>query len=250
LCVVCGARLWPAGGRSFAVVAALITGLATVASHWTIPRDYPAKGFFTVIFFEILPHSDDPAGDLRDLGLDDSYRRWAGMHAYSDGSPVSDEPFLREFTARTSYTRVGWFYLIHPTRAYGALIRSLGEAGVQRPYLGNYDRGAGRPPFAESRFFSAWGSAKASLFRERGGRYLAFWVAVLGGALLLLWTNRSRWEPVYLYGYGVLIAMGLTAALIASLGDTVDVPRHHFIANAIQDLLIVIGIASAAPSST
>jgi hypothetical protein len=38
-----------------------------------------------------------------------------------------------------------------------------------------------------------------------------------------------------------LSGMGITALLVASLGDVADVPRHHFLANAFFDLLFLAG---------
>ena len=102
----------------------------------------------------LLPHSRNVDHDLQELGLDESYRRWTGMHAYSSGAPMDDEVFVHGFNQRTGFTHVAIYYARHPQQLWRILIGSLAEAGRERPYLGNYDRRTGAAEFQQSYSFA------------------------------------------------------------------------------------------------
>ena len=236
LCACCGTRLW---SRRFAVRSTVTVLVATLAVLMTAPRDYPAMGYFSVIFYQILPHSSDPAGDLKALGLDESYLKWSGTYAFSEGNQLGNAQFFKAFTSRTGYGRLGWFFLTHPRAAYLALDVSLAEGARQRPFLGNFDRAVGRPPFAESHAFSLWSDAKKWLFYQHGTRYLCWWAIVLASFCSLLVWRRAALSVEQLLGGLALVSVAVTALLVASLADAVDVPRHHFMDNALLDLLLI-----------
>ena len=102
-------------------------------------------------FYRILPHAKNAGQTIRELGLDESYLRYIGMHSFAEGSPMEDGAFVERFRKRISYGSLLLFYVMHPRDTYMALRLSLNEAGAQRPNLGNFDRHAGYPPFHASR---------------------------------------------------------------------------------------------------
>ena len=221
-------------GRTFATVSTLAVLAATLACLRSISPEYPVRGVFSAIFYQVLPNTRDPTAALHDLGLDESYRRYIGKHAYSEGVDLEAPALHTDFSSKTSYRRLAWYFLTHPRDAYLALDVSLAQAGRQRPFLGNYDRNANFPPGAESHAFSFWSDIKASLFYEHGTRYLIAWVALAVAACLL---SRNA-------GALMLAALALTAMLVAALADAVDVPRHHFLSNALFDMLAVTALNS------
>jgi len=235
-----GASLSPRGGRVFSIAAAAIVGSATILSLKGAPPDYAAHGYYTVIFHQVLPHSRDATRDLYALGLDRSYEKWIGTHSFSEGSGMNDPTFVRTFRERTSYALLGWFFLTHPRDAYLTIETSLAEAGRQRPEMGNFDRGGGLPAFAESRAFALWSMAKRKLFHEHGARYLACYILATVLLCLLAFVRRQSIPGVLVGGVYALSGMAMTAMLVASLADAVDVARHHLIAFALLDLQVLL----------
>src|SRR5260370_14436957 len=154
LVLVAGYPLWPKQRKRITAFAACVALLAAVWMTKSAPPDYPSRGVFTMAFYQILPYSKNLDRTIRDLGLDDSYRRYVGMHSFAKGSPMWDDAFIKEFRRRISYRGLAWFYLAHPRDAYMALRRSLNEAGIQRPYLGNFDVHTGYPRFHASPAFA------------------------------------------------------------------------------------------------
>ncbi len=218
-------------------VVAMVT--AGIISWFGAPRDYARKGYYTVIFTRILPLSSDPANDLQDLRLDESYVRYIGSHAYSRESPIDDPEFARSFTRRASYARLAWFFLRHPEHAYRTICAALGDGGRQRPTLGNFDRSTGLPPFTESNAFSWWSNLKKAFFFEKGARYLLYFGLLAVGFCGLL-VARRRSLPEGLVGWGfMLAAMATIVMLVAALADAVDMTRHFSLFNAMTDVIFV-----------
>src|SRR5258706_1569366 len=155
--------------------AAATTAASMAIAFMGTPSGYAQIQCFNIIFYELLPHSDNVYRDLGQLGLDDSYARWSGMHTYSEGSPMTADPeFMPVFKQRTNQGRIAAFYARHPGEAWRLLVAAMGEAGRQRPYLGNYDRRTGIREFQESNSFAAWSSLKRALFWHNGRLYLAY----------------------------------------------------------------------------
>jgi hypothetical protein len=240
LVVVAGHQLWPKQRVRIAAFAVCVTLLAGVWMAKSAPPDYPSRGVFTMVFYQILPYSKNLDRSIRDLGLDDSYRRYVGMHAFARGLPMSDAAFIEPFRRRISYRGLAWFYVTHPGVAYMVLRRSLSEAGVQRPYLGNFDVHTGYPRFQASRAFALWSDLKRRAFDQRGPRYFFTFLALAAAVAALLAAGRRTLPRGAVAGGVALIGMAFTALCLASLADALDVPRHHLLFYALFDMLLVL----------
>lgn len=225
-------RPWLAGTAAAALVGMLVAYIGT-------PWDYASIQPFNIIFYDLLPHSDNVPRDLAQLGLDDSYKRWIGMHTYSPGSPMLDLNFVRMFQQRTGFGRIAVFYARHPGAAWRILMESLGEAGRQRPYLGNYDRTTGAREFQESNAFSAWSSLKRIVFWHHGRLYLGYVLALLALLCALAWRHRRLRGGAVFAAAASFAALTLLELLVCSLGDVLDTLRHEFVFNGLTDLAVV-----------
>ena len=219
--------------------AASIALLAVVWIGKSAPSDYAPRGVFTMAFYRILPHSKNVGQTISALGIDESYRRYIGMHSFAQGSPMEDAAFVERFRSRISYGGLLWFYLTHPRDAYTALRFSLDEAGVQRPNLGNFDVHTGYPRFRVSRAFSFWSDLKKLAFDMRGSRYFFTFLGLAAVVGTLLAAQRRSLGTGAVAGGVALIGMAFTAMCVASLADAVDVPRHHLLFYVLSDMLVV-----------
>jgi hypothetical protein len=235
-----GGSLWPGNRRWFAIASTAVLACATFAGARAAPPDYAALGYYTVIFSQVLPHSQNVTTDLNALGLDESYESKIGTHAYSADSGMSDPAFVQAFMQRTSYARLGWYFFTHPRDARMALEASLAEGGRQRPPMGNFDRSSGFPDGTESQSFALWSNAKRKLFHQHGIRYLNFFVWLAALICAMAAARRKTLPPVLVAGVFALAGMGITEMLIAALADAIDVTRHYFIAATILDLQLLI----------
>ena len=222
--------------------AAVLVAMALLCLAKSTPDEYAARGCFSTIFYHVLPHSRDTNRTLADLGLDQTYRPYIGMMSFSDGSPMGDPRFIAAFRRKVTYGSLAMFLLSHPRDAYVALRVSLDEGGRQRPQVGNFDRSAVLPPYAESQACAGWSNLKRALFDHRGSRYITYFLATCGAiVLMLIWRRRSL--PVGgLQGGLILVGTACTELAVASLADAMDVPRHHLLFYALFDMLLLTGI--------
>ena len=74
----CKTGLWAAAGI-----------LAVAFCYWSLYTIFPMGirnvNVYDSVFFEIIKHSPDPASDLRELGLDNSFAKYKGTNAWSPG---------------------------------------------------------------------------------------------------------------------------------------------------------------------
>ncbi|HLJ13416.1 MAG TPA: hypothetical protein VKV15_02890 [Bryobacteraceae bacterium] len=206
-----------------------------------VESGYGAMAMYNTIFFEILPRSHAVDQDLADLGLDQSYRRWVGTHSFSEGSPMIDPAFSRDFSSRTSELKVLRYFLFHPHRTFEIIVARLNDAGQERQPMGTLERAPGRKDYARSNYFSLWSRAKAEVFWDRGRLWLSFLVLSWAGLFTALVRRRRSIYPGL-----CLAAMGTGALLIATLGDVLEVIRHLFLFTLLTDLTVVCAIVVAA----
>jgi hypothetical protein len=193
-----------------------------------------------MVFSGVLPNSRDVSNDLRSLGLDDSYARFIGTHAYSPGSPLLDQKFENDFARRVTPVRLAWFFATHPRAAIRQFKRALDFAATRPANLGNFERSEGRGPGAKSYGFALVSSLKDRAFRERGWLYLSWCLAVSGS---LLWFTRANAGAV------TLVLITFLALAIGALGDHADPDRHLFVFSALADLTLVGVIGSSGLAS-
>src|SRR5262249_55625306 len=65
------------------VTVLLLGATVTLAAYALFSRQLRMINRYNTVFYEILGHSPDPAADAAALGLDPSYARYAGTHAFT-----------------------------------------------------------------------------------------------------------------------------------------------------------------------
>jgi hypothetical protein len=118
---------------------------------------------YNVVFYGILPASNNPESDLAALGLNPEYARYSGTLPWSPGTGVADGALVNALQLKVSPVSVMAFYLKRPARMWQH-IETLFPAYLSlRPeFCGNFDRSAGRPPGARSNAIALW-----STFHDR-----------------------------------------------------------------------------------
>jgi hypothetical protein len=166
---------------------------------------------------EIAPHSTTLADDKRELGI-------------ARGGP--------------SLARVALFYAHHPMRWWRMAERQAKEA-FGYPPLGNFTRGSGFAPKAQSQAFNAWSEFKKAHYP----RSLALLVGLFG-LYCLLAGMKARWLDE-----GPLARMRTLAGPVLALGCTVEfiavvtfeangTAKHFFIFNVAVDLCLLLFLLS------
>lgn len=197
-------RRWPA-----LVVLALTLAL-TLAHTARQPDRFDDQRLYGMVFAEILPHSPDPAGDLRLLGLDPEWRSASGSDLSSPNS-LAGTPAYDRFRRDMSWWKVGLFYNTHPSRLITMFYRGVAATAEMRPrYLGSYPDGSGKPVYAQEHRVPLY-SWIFGLFRWANWMMPAEWILLaLAGLLVVRHETLPRRSKVY--GH---LALWLAAAIPA-----------------------------------
>jgi hypothetical protein len=231
-----GPKPWRTVAVGVAVVAAGVALYSRAVLSHTMKATHP----FNLIFSGILPASKDVSQDLRELGLDDSFRAYVGMHAYSPGNPVENEEFAKAFERRVGLARVAWFYVRHPAVPIRLIKSALVLASIQRvDTLGTFDRSEGLPPGSMSQAFAVWSDLKYALFARKPWPYMTYFVLL---SLLVAALAMKGCFPAPLSM--VLLALAWTEFLVACLADAAEVGRHMFLFNAFPDLFFILAVSA------
>lgn len=195
---------------------------------------------YKVVFYEILPRSPDPAGDLRALGLDPAAERYSGTTTRGSDSPFRNPGVHASLFPKLGYGALLRFYLERPARAVAELVRGA-PAGLElRADFGNFEKSAGFAPGARSAAYSAW-----TKFRLLGTDAAApLLVLFFGGNALL--ALAARIPSAARASLLTLAAMGALAFSVCTLTSAhIDISRKLYVFHAITDLVIAVDLALA-----
>jgi hypothetical protein len=188
--------------------------------------------------------------DLKDLGLDQSYKRYVGTNAYSGDAGMRDPQFQDAFERKMSYARIALFLVKHPGRALDVALARMDRAGLQRPYLGNFDRLAGFPEYTKTRSFAVWSGLKARLFGLHGERYLLYSILLAIGVAVFALARKESLPPGIPAAVCTVAAMTMIELLVASFADALDPERHFSLFAMLTDVLLICGVCLAATAIT
>lgn len=236
-----GRTIFPS--RIWRLVATFALAFAT-AEMFAVPSYYRSIALYNALFYQCLPHSVDPAGDLASLGLDPAMARYSGQHAFLPSSPMNNPREVDRFSRQFSTANLAHYYLSHPRMtaqvfkyvlAEGSLQRARMKVGPREYRLGNYPRDAARPPEAQSHFLDFWSQWKAALFGNRPAAYLAY-IAMLFAALWTLVLRRATPLRLPLAVLASILSAMVALSAAAVLFDAVDTGRHLFLFNTLLDM--------------
>lgn len=166
------------------------------------------------------------------------------MTAYATTSPAKNPAWFQDFCRRTSYPKVGRFYLGRPFRVFKILHEDL---HLSAPYLrfayANFRRQDARGPQQMADRFSFWSSLRSSLFWW-WPEHILVWYALLSVGILAILrapVNQS------VAGLACLTAGIAVAAVIefqlSTLAEAVETFRHLFLFHALTDLTALFALA-------
>lgn len=221
------------------VMRRFLLALLLVCAVWLTvawaPADYSAKPLFNLIFYKITARSGTPQQDLLELGLPADDLRYVGTDSGMPGSPAQDPAWMAVFLHRTSFSKVGRFYLRHPMRTLRILDYDLRLQAFQirPPALGNFVRDLGLPPGTRTGNFKSWSHFRGVLL-SWWSWHIVIWYA------LFLWAalGRARRSPQAAVALGVAL-MAVAEFVIASLADSVETIPHLVLFHALTDITIL-----------
>jgi len=230
---------WRGGRRWIGAAGAALLFVAAGALFFGTrgDRGFQEDMLYKVVFYEMLPRSPDPAGDLRALGLDPADVRYSGTTTRGAGSPFQDRGVRASLFPKLGYGTLFRFYLARPARAAAALLRGA-PAGLElRADFGNFEKSAGHPPGARCAAYSAW-----TKLRLVGAGAAAIVLGLFFGANALA-AAIGRFPATARVSLAVLVASGALAFAVCTLTSAhIDLSRKLYAFHAITDLMIVVDL--------
>lgn len=232
-------------GLAARLAATALIVAASVTMYATVPASYQTVSTWNALFYRALPHSHNSTADLAAIGLDTAMKRYVGQHAFLPDSPMQDPREVESLGRVLTAPRLARYYAGHPrvaalvfrdALAEGALQRVRMRIGARQYRLGNYEKSAGKPPEAQSRFLDFWSEWKAAAFGNCPLLYGAWTVALLA-ALWILSLRQSRLRARFVALAAIWTAMVVLAAALVMF-DAVDTGRHLFLFNAMLDMTV------------
>jgi hypothetical protein len=181
---------------------------------------------FNSIFMSILEPGQPNREYLRDLGLPESYDKYAGIGFWAHDAARTD-PLYPQYVHVINRNNVIKFYLEHPGRMIEILQRSAIEQLVARPAMtGSFEEDSGEPPYAQE-FRVPVFSGIGRLVSPLGLFFLIPLWSFIVWAGLRVWRSRREIAVVILLLMGTAISQFLLAALAE--GGGIEGIKHQLI---------------------
>lgn len=204
------------------------------------PMALREAALYQVVFYEVLPHSPDPAADAAALGLDPAWLRYSGTDAFQPDSPLLDPAFRIRFLARVGYRKVAAFYLGHPDRAAERLRRISKKIWSLRPSYGNLERSAEHPARTLTDRDAAWSGFRLRVFGAFPMTALGLLFAGNAAVALGTWRKSSPTGRRFRETVLAAVLMSATAFSVCVLTNAPpDFSRVFYTAEALCDLLLI-----------
>jgi hypothetical protein len=245
LCLRLGTLRKGGGWRKKAGWLTVVLVVASAAIYFSLPKEIKIINQYQTVFFGVLKGSENPAADLRELGLPEKLAVNAGTN-YFEPAPIDqhDPVFEREYYPAFNHLKVGLFYLKHPGRFWDKL-EIAGEHGMTiRPYyLGSFEQSEGLKSGEVSYAFSLWSEFKHRVLPNKLWFILLVFVlyyVMLIRRYLNAFRLRERIRLEVLAGLG-LVALFQFVTPVVGDGEA-DLAKHLFGFNVSFDLMLWFGV--------
>ncbi|MDP9115824.1 MAG: hypothetical protein M3O28_00845 [Actinomycetota bacterium] len=205
------------------------------------PKRFEVQNRYAAVFIEMLPHSSNPAADLRALGLPASMVSSSGVSINAPGSAASTPQFVG-FVDKTSPLRTSEVYLRDPARLVGMAGRGLkGMAVLRADYVYSYPQSAQRPPNTEECRVCVLQTVWKAVFGAAPDLIVLVGLMCFGVCLYLAATRRER-EIAAVGVVGMFLGLSAIAQfwVVMLTEGASDLIKHMVLANYLLALMFVI----------
>jgi hypothetical protein len=184
---------------------------------------YGQQNLYDGVFQELLGHSQNPAADLRWLGLPASWANLQGTNAYQTGNRLESAEF-QTFAQHGGRIKVAEFYLAHLDRAVKAILRGSRYGMKAHIYYLGYRQNDGRsPPISGPCGFCPISTLTQSLSSQGPVIVLGLYCASIATALAL----RRRGGRGHSDAMFLLLAVSAVSLLAAVFGEGLYEETKH-----------------------
>lgn len=218
--------------------------LISVILYATAPKELKHINLYQTVFFGILNESPDVRGDLKQLGLPERLEVLAGTNYFQGDTVIKqNDPSLKpDFYDHVSHKDILFFYIKNPNRLIHNMMYAAENSMSIRPYyLGNYEKGEGKPKGALSYTYSTWSQFKNNHIPHSLGFLGTFYLVYFAGVMFQYFRSHNIRERVAGELMLLLGLIGIFSFLVPILGDgRADIGKHLFMFNVCFDMMVVV----------
>lgn len=241
-------RLW----RWVNVALSLIMVLVSASTMISMSDEIYEINIHQAVFIGILELGDNPASDLKELGLNEDLQVLAGHTYYENDVPYPpDSDYMRtEFFNKISYGSIVRFYLGHPQRLWAAMERTAQNGyQVMQSYLGNYTKDAGRAPGARASGFALYDNWRKWICTSNFSPLIFTILFYLLAAFFILRKHFCDTDPktrALMEFLMILLVIGGVQFAMPYIADgRGDLSKHLFLFNMATDMIFFSGVTAA-----
>ncbi len=229
---------------AFGLAAGVI--LVSIICYCNVSSDIRICNKYQTVFYGILKDSEDPAGDLEELGLDQSLDVLAGTNYFMEDYAVDirSSDFKRMINENVDHFKIASYYLKHPHRFVEKMEIAAENGFKLNQGMGNYEKSPGIAYKQVSEVFNRWSSFKLGALPHS----LLFISIFYGAALLVLLFEYSRASCAKMRFltefFGFVLLAGMIQFILPIIGDgEADLSKHLFLFNLCFDMLFSASLA-------
>ncbi len=222
------------------VFSAACVAVVSILSYATISRDIKTCNKYQTVFYGILKDSPDPAGDLRELGLNPEYKVLAGTNYFMTDYPIDIRTpgFKKEIDDNINHLKIAGFYLQHPGRLLDKLQIAASKGFTLKQGFGNYEKYPGVSYKTTADILSYWSDFKLRMLPHT----LLFIIIFFIGFILVLAVeyrrNKESQARLLMEIMAFLCLTGAMQFVMPIIGDgEADLSKHLFLFNVCFDLM-------------
>lgn len=231
-------------------VSAIVCIIGMISLYVQIPDWMDNDTTYQAVFLGMVKDSDDPEGDLRELGVDEKYAVLAGTHAYMDDDEypidIKTRDFEKNFYEKVSKFDIAAFYLKHPVRLLKETAQAIeNSAYIRPPSVGN----SKTVPMEFTEKHSGWSKLRVTLrfLYEPWFIIIAFIAVTLYMVFMnvLYIHNRKKETPqrrYMIYALDILV-LGLWINMLLPIicNGEADIAKHMFLFINCVDIMFALG---------
>ncbi|MEK4511468.1 MULTISPECIES: glycan biosynthesis hexose transferase WsfD [Paenibacillus] len=240
-------------GRTFRILmtsSLLILLLAGVSTYLFIPKEFVNINKYHAMTRGILMESPNPEETLESFGIDKQYAILdkSIYYAMNTTVDVDSEILEKSFYSHYGFGSILKYYITHPAQAGRLLDLGAKSAFVIRPpAMGNYEKSVGKPPGAQTTFFSGYSLMKKALTPRTFGFIVVWMVLVIGlysPSFISAIKSRNMRKAARFPLIITFILFGLSGILVSIIGaGDADMAKHVFLFTVTFDLVTFLLIA-------
>ena len=249
MAILCVRLVWlrkDVAWRSISIVSAVSVAMVSIACYVSVSKDIKICNKYQTVFYGILKGSQDPAGDLAELGLNPSLSVLAGTNYFMEKYPIDirNTEFKEMLYEKVSYTKVAGFYLRHPRRFLQKLEYAAENGFKLKQGFGNYEKYPDIQYKQTSNIFGLWSDFKMGALPHK----LLFVGTFYAAVFLVLIYKYKRAESFkmrfFIEFLGLITLMGIMQFVLPIIGDgDADLSKHLFLFNISFDLLFAVWLS-------